>query len=267
MISAADITDAVRRLGVQPADTLVVHSSVRAALRVAGDRVTDKLDTIVDGLRETVADGVLIMPTFTYSACEGEPYDVQQTPSTVGALTEHFRRRPGVRRTADPIFSNAILGSLPAGWEHLFEIGDVNCFGDDSAFAYMRDANAKLLFFGVGMDYCTFIHNVEQRLGVPYRYLKRFRGLVRDGAEAEVNADYFVRRLDGSVELYMAPLQESLLRSGSATQSALPDGPTLLITDAASVVATVRDEIGRNPHFLLRSGHAPDHAAVRASAT
>jgi aminopeptidase-like protein/aminoglycoside N3'-acetyltransferase len=254
---AREITHALAGCGVRPGDTLIVHSDVRDSLRVEGRTVADKLETISAGLRDAVADGTLILPTFTYSFCRGEAFDVEASPSTVGALTEWFRGRPGVRRTPDALFSVAVAGRVHPAWEErLFALGDTDCFGPDSVFAYLRAVNAKIAFYGVDFESCTFVHHVEQLARVPYRYMKTFSGTVRaGGAETAVRAGYNVRDLAGDTENLFAPLAELLVREGLAQSVRLPDGPELLVTDAASVEAVALRELAADPRFLLRSRH------------
>ena len=156
-----------------------MHSGLRGALRLAGATREEKLQTLTDGLRDSVPGGLLILPTFTYSFTEGEPYDRAQSPSTVGVLTEHFRTLPGVRRTADPLFSCALLGELPAPWdERLMAVGDTDSFGEHSIFAMLEELDAQLLFLGVDFEMCTFVYRVEQQLAGA---LPLLQGLPRHG--------------------------------------------------------------------------------------
>jgi aminoglycoside 3-N-acetyltransferase len=264
MISAHDIAESLRGLGVRRDDTLFVHAGLRGALRLAGDSPAAKVDTAITGLREAVADGLLVMPTFTYSFCRGEEYDPVRTPSAVGTLSERFRLLPGARRTTDPIFSAVLLGPLPESWEHLFEVRDTDCFGERSVFAMLRERRSKILFFGVDFGYATFVHHVEQRLGVPYRYMKDFHGaVVQGGQRAPVTARYFVRDLGGDVEVYLDALGHELLASGGARTATLPEGPALLMTDTVAIEEAIVRKLRDNPSFLLRRGH-PEVEAVGA---
>ncbi len=258
MITADDIASGLRGLGVAAGDTVFVHSGLHSALRVEGRTATEKLDTILAALDLAVGeDGAVILPTFTYSFTAGEPFDVAATPSTVGALTEHFRARDGVWRTTDPIFSSAVRGDLAGDWKaRLRALGDKDCFGPASVFAYLAESGAKLVFVGVGFEYCTFVHHVEQDIGVPYRYLKEFRGTVTDGdRSAEIGARYFVRRLDEDVETDLAPLGERLLAAGAARADRIPRGPSLLVAPAPAVATEARAAIAENPDFMLTRGH------------
>jgi len=257
LTTAGDISAALADLGVRPDDTLFVHSDVRTSLRLEGARLPDKLTTLADGLAGAVPDGTLLIPTFTYSFTRGEDYDVESSPSTVGAFSEWYRHRPGVRRTADPLFSVAYEGSLGGDWdEALCTPGDTVAFGPASVFARLRELDAKLLCWGIGIEALTFAHYTEQYLEVPYRFMKDFSGTVRAGGEAtEVTSSYYVRELKRETEIWLAPLGEALLRDGNARSHKLPRGPSLFLTDTASALATVERELQSNPDFLLRRGH------------
>jgi len=257
VIAAGDITAALAELGVAADDTLFVHSGLKGALRLAGATREEKLQTLTDGLRDSVPGGLLILPTFTYSFTEGEPYDRVASPSTVGVLTEHFRTLPGVRRTADPLFSCALLGELPAAWdERLMAVGDTDSYGEHSIFAMLEELDAQLLFLGVDFEMCTFVYRVEQRLRVPYRYFKDFPGTVVDGGQrTDVTARYYVRDLESDVVNSFTPLAESLLARGDARVTRLPRGPELYVTRARAVAAEIERQLATNPDFLLRRGH------------
>jgi aminoglycoside 3-N-acetyltransferase len=264
MITSADITAALHDLGVAPADTLFVHSDVRRCLRVAGSSRKQKLDTIIQGLADAVPDGTLIMPTFSYSLCRREIFDIARTPSTVGVLTEYFRRQPDVRRTADPIFSTAVLGPVPAAWEaDLFDVGDKDCFGERSVFAYLREVDAVQVCLGTAA--CTFVHHVEQREQVPYRYFKDFRGVVAKGkAVSLVTARYFVRPLEEAFNANLYPLLDRLEERGLGRSTLLDRGPTLSAARSSAVEATAIEAMRENPDFLIQRGH-PDLPVATAS--
>ena len=97
-----DLAERARNLGVQQGAVVYVASNIaRFGIPAEARAVvkTDGPDALLLGhletLREIVgAQGTLIMPTFTYSACNDEVFDPRYTPSTVGALTEYFWRQP-----------------------------------------------------------------------------------------------------------------------------------------------------------------------------
>jgi len=199
-----------------------------------------------------------MLPTFSYSFCEGEDFDVARTPSTVGMLTEHFRTRDGVRRTAEPIFSTAIEGPVPQPWlDRLEAVEDKDCFGEQSVFAYLWEVDAVLLFFGVGFEYCTYIYLVEQRQSVPYRWKKRFTGDVIGvhGVRTGVFADYLVRDLEADVVNDFGPLADELRARGALAEHRIPKGPRLRAVRARQVAAVATEMMQANPDYLLERGH------------
>lgn len=257
-ITAADITEVVRRLGAEAGDTLFAHAGMQGALRAEGESRQAKMDTVLAGLRGALQGGTLMLPTFSYSFCKGEDFDIARTPSTVGMLTEHFRTRDGVRRTAEPIFSTAIEGPVPQPWlDRLEAVEDKDCFGERSVFAYLWEIDALLLFFGVGFEFCTYIYLVEQRQSVPYRWKKRFAGDVigLDGVAAPVVADYLVRDLEADVVNDFGPLAEELRERGALAEHRIPKGPRLRAVRAREVAAVATEMMQANPDYLLERGH------------
>lgn len=254
VITAAQLSETLAELGVRRDDVLFLHSGMQYASRIAGDGRDGKLQTAVNGFAAAVADGVLILPTFTYSFCIGEVFDVDRTPSTVGMLTEHFRLQTGVRRTPEPIFSSAVLGRVPDPWhDHLFEVTDKDCFGAESIFGYLAHMDAKLVFFGVGFEYCTFVYFVEQALEVPYRYQKPFQGeVVHAGATTRVVASYFVRDLKAGVENDFSRLAADLLHHGGAKETRMAGGPRVLVTSAKAVLRVASEGVRSDSAYLLR---------------
>jgi aminoglycoside 3-N-acetyltransferase len=258
VITAGDITRALADLGVGPRDTLFVHSGLKGALRLAGSTREEKLATLAGGLRDSVPEGLLILPAFTYSFTgESEPFHLATSPSTVGVLSEYFRTLPGVRRTADPLFSCGVLGELPEPWaQRLMAVGDVDCFGERSIFAMLAELDAKILFIGVDFEFCTYVFHVEQVLRVPYRYFKDFHGTVVDGGAATpVTARYYVRDLESDVVNTFTPLARDLLADGAARGARLERGPELFVTSARAVSAGIERGMASNPDYLLRRGH------------
>jgi aminoglycoside 3-N-acetyltransferase len=255
VITAEDITAQLRALGVAAGDDLFVHSDMRRLLSVQGTGREAKLATVVEGLSGAVPEGTLMLPTFSYSFCRDEPFDLERSPSTVGVLTEFFRALPGVRRTVEPIFSTAIRGPVADGWEpDLFGVTDRNCFGERSIFAYLLERDAKVVCLGIDPSVCTLVYLAEQREGVPYRYFKEFHGEVVNGSSrAPVTASYFVRRLDLGVENDFSRLFAGLERAGELRAARLGRAEVAVIP-ARAMIDAARRGLAEDPGFLLTAG-------------
>lgn len=194
-----DIVNALHCANIKQGDIIFIHSDVSVFGKLGEIRDKDKfLGTILGAFKEAVGQqGTIIMPTFTYSFTKGETYCPETTPSTVGVLTEFFRKQNDVVRTIHPIFSAAIWGKDKA---YFSEELSKDSFNDDSIFGKLRKKEGKLVFFGVNLQAMTFLHHIEQIHGVPYRYMKSFKGKIKVGdKEYEDSYTYYVRYLDKNV--------------------------------------------------------------------
>ncbi len=194
-----DIFEALCYANIEKGDIIFVHSDVSVFGKLGNIRDRDKfLGMILNAFKEAVGpEGTIIMPTFTYSFTKGETYCPETTPSTVGVLTEFFRKQNGVARTIHPIFSAAVWGKEKA---YFTEGLSKDSFDDDSIFGKLRKKEGKLVFFGVDFHAMTFLHHIEQKHGVPYRYMKSFTGRIKVGdKEYEDTYTYYVRYLDKNV--------------------------------------------------------------------
>ena len=161
----------LRALGVEPGDTLFIHSSFKSLGVVEGDA-----GTVVAALEEAVGhEGLILMPSFNLLASgdkRAEAWDIEKTPSTVGWLTEYFRCMPGTVRSDHYSHSVAARGKRALHYvsDHLCNEGLVSpwdrepwgrTFGEHSPMHRAYAANGKLFMLGVDYDTSTYIHIVE----------------------------------------------------------------------------------------------------------
>ena len=255
-----NIVDALRQAGVEAGDSLYVHSALMSFGKlVRGVKRNAFTGAFIEALQEVVgASGNVMMPTYSYSFCKQEVFDVENTPSTVGLLTEAFRKRPQAMRSVEGIFSSAIEGPdadvfLPTG---------PSCFGTDSIFEKLYDRDVKFVFLGETFD-LTFIHFVEQRLGIPYRYIKAFPGQVlQDGKTWDTVAYYNVRYLDYSVDYDMEKLAASMAAAGLVSSAALGASKIRTITARKTYDHISQGLCGDLDFLLTASPELPPHATA-----
>jgi aminoglycoside 3-N-acetyltransferase len=123
--------------------------------------------TVVAAFEEVLGpEGLIAMPAFPLVG-GGEEYlstspvfDVRTTPSTMGALTEHFRRLPGVARSLHPTHSVAARG--PGADELVAGHADAETpFGEGTPFARMIARGMHQVWFGIGIRIFTLYHAFE----------------------------------------------------------------------------------------------------------
>lgn len=147
-------------------------------------KLSEGVNTITKAFQNVIPKGLLLVPTFSYSWCNGQEWSAKTTPCPdMGAYANSIWRQNEFVRTDQPNFSVAALKNNynSALIETLFNIDD-SCFGENSVFGntlkYARNKRALILLLGGAFNdclfRCTFIHYSQQLMKVPYRYLKSF---------------------------------------------------------------------------------------------
>lgn len=174
------IAHLVNELGISSDDFVFMHSGI-----VGLGKLENGFDTITEAFDEVLKNGLLVIPSFTYSWCKGEVYDPLTTecPNEVGSYSQNAWKDKRFVRSSDPNFAIAALknGRNQALIESIFDIRD-SCFGKNSVYDHLYQLcdgrnGYILLLGGAHSDFvfrCTFIHYVEEKVGVPSRYLKNF---------------------------------------------------------------------------------------------
>jgi len=163
-----EIIHALRSLGIQNSDDVLVHSSMKSFGHVSGGS-----DTVIDAFLEVIGEeGTLIMPTLSQKNWETVYRDWHlDRPSDVGLLTEVFRKREGTLRSNQATHSVAAFGKRAAAFTegHTAFGPRVGPFGDyafsaSSPWQKMYDADVKIVFIGISTRYNTMKHLVEYRI-------------------------------------------------------------------------------------------------------
>lgn len=190
-----ELCQALDTIGIKAGDDICVHTSL---MRLGKILVKPNifLGTFVAALREVIGpDATLIMPTFTYSYCKQQFYDVRKSPSAMGILTEYYRKLPECQRTLDPIFSFAVSGKNADDYLHAKA---TSCFGSNCLYDLLTKRKGKIVILGDRRTGYTYDHYVEECVQVDYRYYKTFSGTTIDanGNEFQSSINYYVRCLD-----------------------------------------------------------------------
>ena len=172
--TAAQLCDDLQALGAEVGDVLFVHASFKRLGVVEGGA-----GTVIAALENALgADGLLLMPSFNLIGDQDQrarSWDIEETASSVGWLTEYFRRMPGTHRSDHFSHAVAARGQGAQGFvaDHVSEEGMASpwdrppwgkTYGTNSPMmrAYGRDG--KILMLGVDYQSSTYIHVVEVML-------------------------------------------------------------------------------------------------------
>ncbi len=168
--SAAEIRQALNALPLPDRSVVFIHSSMSRLGYLEGGA-----DALVAALRDVMVrgrNGTVAVPTYSMTGGmadtlrAGQLFDLRNTPSGTGRLTELLRRQPDARRSLHPTHSVAAIGPL-ASWlvegHHL----DPRCFGPLSPLARLVEADGFVLGLGVDLGPVTFYHLIEDLGGFP----------------------------------------------------------------------------------------------------
>jgi aminoglycoside 3-N-acetyltransferase len=165
-----DLVEQLKLMGIQEGDVVLVHS----ALSKMG-YVQNGPKTVVESLLEVLGnEGHLLMPTSPnngrqFDFMQTNPvFDVMHSPSKMGAISEYFRKLPGIKRSLHPTESVACLG--PDAEEFVRgHFGALTAYQADSPFGKVIEKNGKILMIGVTFDNAgTNVHCFEDAVDFPY---------------------------------------------------------------------------------------------------
>ncbi len=232
----------------------MVHADAIMAAQFPNLPNQQRLDLLIEAIDAAIgSSGTLVVPAFSYSFTKGEAFDICKTPSAVGMVSERFRTRPGVHRTADPIFSFASRGPRA---EELCALPVNECFGAQSTFAALHHWNAHIVDMGCSMNRGgTFVHYVETAHGVDYRYRKVFSGtsISRNGESSQCSVVYNVRDLTRRSAADLGRLEKRLADSGKS-RTADVGRSRIMGVPARDLFATAWKMLDEDPLSLIAEG-------------
>tara|TARA_B100000315_G_C14478597_1_gene541808 strand:- start:111 stop:935 length:825 start_codon:yes stop_codon:yes gene_type:complete len=194
----------LREVGIERGDIILVHSDSTAFRQICNLGWAEAMVLLKQCFLDVLGDsGTLIVPTFNWDFCKGRTYIHERARSQIGMFTNSVLFDKRSIRSFHPIYSFAGIG--PASIDILADISK-SSFGGNSVFDKLYQKNAKIVLFYLDSNVMddnfttTFIHYIEQKKNIDYRYIKYFKGRVsRDGEEYEDAFDYNVRYQDDPV--------------------------------------------------------------------
>ncbi len=237
-LTKQDIVQGLRELGVRPGMVLMVHSSLSAFGEVEGGA-----KTVIEALLEAIGpEGTLAMPTMSADAV----FDVDNSPSVLGVITETFRKWPGVVRSLHPTHSVAALGPRA---QELVEghINEPSAIGPGSPWGKLACwDNGYVLLLGVDQDRNTLLHYPEDLADMPY--LRTVTRQYKDPDTGEVRMKQLVR-FPGPHRDFIG--LDRLLLEGGAMRVGRIGQAVCRLMHAGRTVQLVLEALRRDPAAVL----------------
>ena len=158
-LSAAKLDALLADLGVGAGDLVMVHSALGQFNNVEGG-ARAVLDVILARLGP---EGTLVTPSFPHWLTvirSNAAFNVQETRSDMGVLTELARLTPGAERSLHPTHPIVAIGAMA---RQLTERHHENAFAfsESSPFFRIAKADGKVLMIGVDLNSLTSFHIYE----------------------------------------------------------------------------------------------------------
>ncbi|MBS7633656.1 aminoglycoside 3-N-acetyltransferase [Candidatus Bathyarchaeota archaeon] len=205
LITKSRLIADLKKLGVKPADTIMLHASVKAIGWIVGGP-----DIVIQALLDVLGhDGTLMM----YAAWEEDgPYILKELPEEWqkayfqecppfdptssranrgwSILTEYLRTWQGASRSGNPEASCVAVGAK-AAWlteNHPLQYG----YGPGSPLAKLCEAKGRVLLLGAPLDTITLMHYAEHLAKVPNKRIVRYKiPLLQEGKRVWVDVEEF----------------------------------------------------------------------------
>lgn len=218
MYTKDDLLEQLNDMPIDETGTILVHSSMKSIGDVKGGA-----DTVLDAFIEYMEDGLLVFPTHTWATVseENPVFDVKETASHIGILTELFRHRPGVVRSLHPTHSVAALGKNAEKFVAGQEKFDTPA-ARDSVWGKLLDRKAQILLVGVDFRRNTFIHGIEEWLDIPGRIVDDHVDFKVKQEDGEIISTPLRRHFPGFSEFYWK-VEDLLAEKGAIEYAQLGD--------------------------------------------
>lgn len=249
------LTEQLIQMGLNPSDTVLIHSSMKAIGEVDGGA-----GGVLDVWQEYFEEGLLLLPTHTWANVNANNpvFDPENTESCVGLLTNLFRKRPNVVRSLHPTHSMAAYGKCAAEYVAGEEHCNTPCT-PGGCYDRLRHVNGKILLVGVGHERNTFIHSVEEVLNIPNRLADKPMELyvcLPDGSRRKVYMRKHYNAQQPHISEDFVKLNQAFLDCGVVKEVQFGDAKCLLC-DAKGIFEVTRHVLAPDPECLVTAPDIP----------
>lgn len=251
LVTPNDIITALKEVGVQTGQAIMVHTSLRSLGYVCGGA-----QSVIEALIQSVGDqGTIMMPTQSWKNLDPsagvywqEPeewwdvireyipaYDKRLTPTnTMGAVSEMFRQWHGTLRSDHPARSVAAWGRYAQDLTENHDLSDI--FGDSSPIGRLYELDGSVLLIGVGYDKNTSLHLADVRAEYPGKHMVTESSAIKiDGQR--VWKSYETLAVDGED---FTEIGEAFEQTGKVRHAPLGNGMLSMMSQRALVDFAVK---------------------------
>lgn len=162
IVTRSQVVDTLKSVGVKEGDVVMLHSSL-SKIGYVEDGATTIINSFLTVIKKS---GTLVMPSFpamgfNYDYLKTNPlFDLKNTPSKMGVITENFRKMQYVKRSLHPTDSVCAFGRR-ADEITKAHFNQITPYNQYSPFYKLVELNAKIVLLGVDLNSLTNFHTLE----------------------------------------------------------------------------------------------------------
>ena len=170
----SSIKNLFKSLKIKKNDNLLIHSNVFPILKNFGLNNSYKLEKFIEIAKKVIGNnGNILIPAYNYDFFKGKIFDPKNSPSQVGYFSNFLLKKNKYSVTRNPVFRHIVIGRI---YKKIKKLDDFELFGKNSVFELILKKNFKIMCFCCSPNNMTFIHYIEKKLNVKYRYEKEIDG-------------------------------------------------------------------------------------------
>jgi aminoglycoside 3-N-acetyltransferase len=248
-VSEKNIIDTLDKLKIWDTEYLYIHTGLSFGTPNPNIKKKELLESVLSIFQRFNVKNICF-PTFTFSFCNGQDFDVNNSKTKMGSINDFARKMPNSVRSLDPLMSNVLIGDDIDLVTNLSK----QSIGKGSFYDKLHERNGvKFLFFGTKVGACyTYMHYIEKMLDVGYRYDKKFTGSIIDSSNKKSTESYdlFVRYKNVYPGNGTFNYEDKLLQSNISQRISLGDSSVSILDEAESYKLYV-DLITKNPDYFI----------------
>lgn len=218
----------LKAMGIEPTDTVVIHTSMKAIGEVEGGP-----NGFLDAFCEYLSEGLFLVPTHTWEdvTADNPCYDVRSSVPNIGLIPRVAATRTDGIRSLHPTHSVWAYGKRAEE----FIAGEENACSPaptGGCWDRMADWHAKILLIGVKNDKNTFIHSIDERAKLPNRISKDpFEVTVTDWEGKTFHHPMHIHKcsMTDDISIYYGNFEKPMVEYGIQTFGKLADAPVRIV--------------------------------------
>ena len=203
--SCEHFVEIFKKLGLKSSDNYSISFSALKLIALNKNLNNSfNIKNIIDALKKIMnGTGVFMFDAFSWDFCSTGKFDYYKSLNKIGSLSKLAIKDGSFLRSKNPIYSFMVYGKNK---KKICDINHYSCFSlEDSPFGYMINNSGYHLFIDVDFRAHAYVHVAEQKVGVDWRYFKKFTGIYTNkyGENKNIEVEMYVRDLKKKLETHI----------------------------------------------------------------